>query len=430
LILSLDRQLKDTRVASVFSWPRPGIDRPSLSYLYIMSVPYVAGLSSISGASVWGLQYTGFIWATVLVVGVLMVLQRRRPIPFSWRLWCPWYGYVLLSIIWGGIHWRDNLQDPAQMITPLIVGMVASYAIETKAQLESLMRGFIHCLLFVGAVFAFFWYGPGVPYQDYGRGYSVRTSAMTVAFIGCLFVARVRKNALRSSLGWAACLAITFLSGSRMATFVLLLLWFVTPLYRRFRSRLLVSGVMCTVGLALFYSPIFQQRFFPADEHGSLQQVMEGNFSGSGRFEEIWPAVWEGAQNHIVFGAGAGEVDRFVEKAQLSATSPLNDYLRVVFEYGVVGLMVLIFTVLGQMHVLHKLMRTEDPAVKWALTAAFLGFFTLLVFACTENALIYGVYFMHPLFAVTGAATGLNIRMGLVSCRSRHSRCHITEEPS
>ena len=399
--------------------------RPPSSYHYVLSVPYVAALSSISGAGAWGLQYTGFIWSFVLAVGVLMILQHRGAIAFPWKLWCPWFGYVLLSLTWGGIHWRWNLQDPAQMLSPLVVGMVASYAIRTEIQLEKLMRGFIHCLFFVAAVFISFWYGPGVPYQDFGRGYSVRTAAMTVAFIGCLFVARARRIALRSSLGWAACLAITFLSGSRMATLVLLTMWAITPLYRRIESRLLVSAVLCLLGLALFYSPIFQERFFPSEEHGSLEQVIQGDYSGSGRFE-VWPIVWQEARKHIVFGAGAGEVGRFAVKAGYheALSRPLNDYLRVVFEYGAVGLLVLICTILTQMHFLRKLLRSKDSQVSWALAAAYLGFTALLLFMLTENILIYGVYFMHPLFAVTGAAIGLQVNKNLRSYRRR-----VTEHP-
>lgn len=388
--------------------------RPPPSYRYVLSVPYVAALSSISGASVWGLHFTGFIWSSVLVVGVLMIVQHRKQIPFPWKLWCPWFGYVLLSLTWGGIHWRWNLQDPAQMLCPLVVGMVASYAIRTEIQLERLMRGFMHCLMFVAAAFAFFWYGPGIPYQAAGSGYSVRTGAMTAAFIGCLFVGRARRNPFRSSLGWMACLAIAFLSGSRMATLAILILWLVTPLYRSLISRILACALMCLAGSALFYSPIFQERFFPSAGRGSFNQVIQGDYSSSGRFD-VWPVVWQEAQKHIVFGAGAGEVARFIPKADLfnPEPTPLNDYLQVVFEYGVVGLLILIGTVLRQMHVLHKLIRTRDPAVVWALAAAYLGFFAFLIFAWTENALIYGVYFMNPLFAVTGAAIGLNVNKNL-----------------
>jgi hypothetical protein len=378
--------------------------------MYVLSVPYVAALSSISGLRVGDLEYTGFIWSFVLVVGFLMILQHRKPIAFPWKLWCPWLSYVLLSLTWGGIHWRFNLQDPAQMISPLVVGIVASYAIRTEGQLERLMRGFVHCLLFVTVVFIFFWYGPGAPYQEDGQGYCVRPAAMTVALIGCLFVGSARRNAFLSFLGWAVCLAVTFLSGSRTATLVLMVLWLVNPLYRLIKTRLLVSGAMCLLGLALFYSPIFQERFFPSDQHGDLKQVIQGDYDGSGRFE-AWPVVWKEAQEHIAFGAGAGEVGRFAARARLhsAATRPLNDYLRVVFEYGAFGLLILICTTLGQMHILHKIVRTKDSAATWASVTGYLGFIAFLIFACTENVLVYGVYFMHPLFAITGAAIGLTV---------------------
>jgi O-Antigen ligase len=389
--------------------------RSPFNFLYVLSVPYVAAISSIAYPNSGNLHYTGYLWSLMLVIGIFLILQHRQPIWFPWKLWCPWFGYVVLSLLWGGIHWLPNLQEPAQMIAPLVVGVVASSAIQTEVQFERLMRGFVHCLFFVAAVFVFFWYGPGIPYERAGSGYSARPAAMTAAFIACLFVARVQREKLRSVLGWAACLAIVFLSGSRMATLVVLLLWLVSPLYRRIKSRLLVSGAMCLVGLALFYSPVLQERFFPSGG-GSLQEVMQGDYSGSGRFD-LWPIVWQEAQKHIVFGAGAGEVGRFEEKAHLSEPTPLNDYLQVVFQYGLVGLLLLVCTVLKQMQLLHRLSKAKDPAIVWASTAAYLGFFALMVFAWTENVLIYGVYFMHPLFAVAGAAIGLNATKGLQARR-------------
>jgi hypothetical protein len=388
--------------------------RLSLDYLYVLGVPYVAAISSISFPSASDLQYTGFIWSCLLALGVLIILRRRKAVTFPWKLWCPWFAYVLLSLTWGGIHWRHNLQDPAQMISPLVVGVVASFAIRTEFQLERLMRGFIHCILFVAVVFIFFWYGPGAPYQEFNRGYNVRPAAGTVAFIACLFVGRLHKGAFGGALGWAACLAITILSGSRTATLVVLILWLVTPLYLRPKSRVFLSGAVCLAGLALFYSPVFQERFFPSG-HGTLEQVIQGEFSGSGRFEALWPVVWQAAQENIVFGAGTGEVGRFIEKTDLPDPLPLNGYLEVVFDYGAVGLLIVICTVLKQMHYLHKLVRRKDSGVTWALTAAYLGFVALLIFASTEDIWLHGVNFLHPLFAVTGAAIGLTVNKDLES---------------
>ena len=381
-------------------------------YLYVLSVPYVAAISSITLPDVGGFHYTGYLWSLLLAIGVLLILHRRRTVAFPWQLWFPWFGYVVLSLAWGGIHWLPNVQDPAQMITPLIVGIVASFAVRTEAQLEKMMRAFVYCLALVAFVFVFFWYGPGAPYQADGSGYCVRPAAMTMAFIGCLFVARSRKTTLASLLGWLTCLAVTVLSGSRMATVVLLTLWLIAPLYRHLRSRVLVAGAMCLAALALFYSPIFQERFFPSGDGGSLTQVVQGDYDGAGRFE-VWPVVWQEAQKNLVFGAGAGEVGRFAERAQipLSLSRPCNDFLRVIFEYGILGLVILVITVLRQMWLLYKLRRiSRNPGVTWALAASFLGFAATMMFASTENVLVYGVYFMHPLFAITGAAIGLTVR--------------------
>ena len=353
----------------------------------------------------------------VLVCGVLLILRYWDQVTFPWTLWCPWFGYVLLSLSWGGVHWRYNIQDPLQMLAPLIVGLVASFSIRTEAQLERLMRAFTHCLWFIAAVFVFFWYGPGAPYQGVGQGYCVRPAAMTVSFIGCLYVARLRKGTYQTVLTWAACLAIAVLSGSRMATLVLLVVWLIAPSYRRVTSRIVVSAVICLLGLALFYSPLVQDRFFP-EGHGTLKRIGQGDFSGSGRFD-MWPVVWDEAQRHIAFGAGAGEVGRFMPKARLfnPEGTPLNDYLRVVFDYGVAGIVILVSTLLLQMYVLVRAMLMKGAVARWALSAAYLGLAALLLFALAGKK--------------TGKGPRCRRRLSLPHpCRTAVRRNHWTGSPA
>ena len=185
---------------------------PPLRYIFVMSVPYIAAMSSLSGLNIMGLQYTGFVWAGVLYLGFLLILQHRGSIPFQWKIWLPWFGYVFLSIAWGGFHVRYNLQFPLQMITPLIVGIVSSFSILKETQFIQLNRGFLYAFLFIATVFVYFFYGPGAQYQRFGFGYSVRPSAMLCCIIGCLCVAGTPRNGFLGVLGWAACLTITVFS--------------------------------------------------------------------------------------------------------------------------------------------------------------------------------------------------------------------------
>lgn len=379
--------------------------RPTVGYLYVLSVPYVAAIGSINGLWIGGLHYHGFMWSGFLALGALLILYHKERLVFPFKVWLPWFAYVFLSIAWGGIHGRHNVQDPLQMITPLVVGIVASFSIRNKHQVTQLIWGFAACLMFIGAVFVFFQYGPGAPYQKGDFGYNYRPAAMTVCLLGCLFVARMLSSPFRSLLGWSACLAIATFSGSRMAMFILLIIPFALPVYRRTSTRILVLAVMCALAVSVFYSPIFQARSF-GPEGGGLRDLFTGNFNTAGRFEG-WPLIWEEAKRHMIFGAGAGESVWCVSKIWPGTIQPHNDYLRILFEYGIIGLVLLLGAVLSQIYSLRRMARLHAAPVGWLSTAGYLGFFAMLILFITDNAIVYGIYFLHPLFAIVGAAYGL-----------------------
>ena len=50
---------------------------------------------------------------------------------------------------------------------------------------------------------------------------------------------------------------------------------------------------------------------------------------------------------------------------------------------------------------------------------AIIGLILLLVFAFTENALVYNLYFTHPLFVLMGAAYGLEPTDGVLPPKGR-----------
>jgi hypothetical protein len=119
--------------------------------------------------------------------------------------------------------------------------------------------------------------------------------------------------------------------------------------------------------------------------------------------------VWNEARDqHLLFVAGAGTIGAFADRAfGKSFATPLNDYLRILFEFGLVGLVLFLSAAALQLHSIVRRRRGVEARERWELLAVHLGFLALFLFAVTENVIVYGVYFMHPLFALTGAALGL-----------------------
>jgi O-antigen ligase len=349
-----------------------------------MTVPYVAGISAIGDFRIAGFRYSGWIWAAMLASGGLLILGRKGRIRFPVMLWMPWFGFVMLSLLWVRGHGLGNLQDACQIATPLVVGSVASMSIRSERDLRRLRRAFLHCVIIAWAGYAASlsgWFGTFVIAE--------RAMAMMACFAGCVFAISVSVNPVWSLVGWVACMGLAFFTGSRTAMVVLLLLWAAHPL-----------------ALLVFYSPTFPERSF-GPEGGSVSDVFDGEFESAGRFEN-WPEIWEQAQEHLVLGAGVGEVGKFVSSIWEGTDKPHNDYLRIVFEQGLMGLALFLVVVGLQVHRLRGRIPRCTGEVRIAFAVAYLGLIVLLLVAVTDNPITYGVWYMHPLFAVLGAGYGVS----------------------
>src|SRR5205085_6961999 len=84
-----------------------------------------------------------------------------------------------------------------------------------------------------------------------------------------------------------------------------------------------------------------------------------------------------------------------------------NDYLRVGFELGLVGLAIFLAVLAWQLGHLAVQIRRSRGVVRTAFTASWLGLLAFLISACTDNTLSYNLWYMDPLFAVMGAAYGV-----------------------
>ena len=80
---------------------------------------------------------------------------------------------------------------------------------------------------------------------------------------------------------WCACIVLTAATGSRMATVALLAVPLLHPLYRGLGKRIVALAIVAILGVALFRTPIIQDRLFPSGQ-GDLSQLFRGEISGRG----------------------------------------------------------------------------------------------------------------------------------------------------
>ncbi len=397
---------------------RGGLQLPSLGLIYMICVPLLAGVATIRGIDIAGFNYSGVLWVIALGIGALLLVvelgirpERRNYFPIV--PWAIWLVYVGTSFAWLDQPSYLQVQYTMQLAMPVLVGVLASLFVGSRRRLEYLIRAYSFSLLLI----AFFVVlcVLGVLSQDELDPVFVATRplSMTAAVIGGLFLAGSNRKFARSWFGWAACLAIAVVTASRMASLAILLLPVLNPLTVNPLRRVAMILVVGLAVVALYETQIFQERFFRG-ESGSASQIVEGDFDSQGRFVG-WPFVLEEALKQPWFGHGVGSVQEFVPKVWEGALHPCNDYLRVGYEFGGVGLVLFLGVMGWQLWSLGRQVRRTDGAVQQAFAGAWLGLATFLLLASTDNPIVYHLWYMNPVFALIGAAYAVASREDLDS---------------
>jgi hypothetical protein len=351
-------------------------------------------LACFGGPEIGGFRLTGWIFAVMLALAPLVFLLDRTPNRFPISFWIPWVVVVLSSIMWADEIGRWQLQDALQIVTPFVIAPIASKTVQNQRDMAALLRGFTHCLFILLAATSL--------YFVVGANVLVRPMALTAALVGCVFVAQVKDRPATAIIGWLGCLLITGLTGSRIATLALLLEWFLMPGWRRLWPKVLIGVSVFTLGIALFYTPVFQQRFF-GEDRGSIADVGRGEYETAGR-REAWAELIEEVKRRPWIGAGVGSSLGFTQQVWEQSDKPHNDYLRILLEQGTLGLLCFLYGVTRQLFSLRKDLMSRHDGRSVIRRAAIVGFLVLLVVAYTDNPIIYGVWFMHPLLVLAGAS--------------------------
>lgn len=392
---------------------------PRLAYLIFLSVPWVATLSCVHGLQIGPMRHTGVLWLLTLFACIpVILLKAGRRITFPWYCWAPLYAYLGMTLFWSDFDPIYNVQLYVQMTVYFAVGIVASLAIESEADLEPLNRSYLICLAVIALAWLYYDYGPGEGNDDEGAvrlyvGFAYRVAAMSLIVIAAVYLAQIRRFKLTSVAVWGGAFAVAVLTGSRGVTLVMLILWLAHPQLARPSTRILATLVVMLAGLAAFNTSIIQDRFFQKESgfrgKGSLEDVFAGKFDSAGRFDS-WPKVLEASKRRPFFGHGVGQSMPFVYRIWAPMDKPHNEYLKMLYDAGLLGLALYVVALVGTLINLAWVMRVSAPGTNWAAPAAFMGMVGFALLSFVDNPLVCGNNFLHPVFALVGAANAIAAR--------------------
>jgi O-antigen ligase len=145
-----------------------------------------------------------------------------------------------------------------------------------------------------------------------------------------------------------------------------------------------------------------RDRFSEGDVSLSVGGV---NINAEGR-TKVWSVLWSEAQDEILVGRGPGAASARSVAMDPAFDHPHNDYLRIVYDFGLVGLGLLGWFVVRTTRLLRRARRRARDAIP-PLAALYAGVAVLLVMA-TDNPLDYP-FVMIPLGALLGLGLGVTV---------------------
>ena len=372
----------------------------SASFGAITAVPALEGIR-LGGTTVSG---AGVGTTVILLVAALTLLSRADRQRVSGFL--PFAAFWLLAFIQGvgALYSPAPLEGAKQAVligVPLIIAAVTYDAVRAAPETQHAVQRYVlasaTALLVFLAVLAL---TGALGVTDVGLGSSI--GARSIAFFALptlslsLAMWRHGRDAREKLHGkWYSLVLLLVVVATLSRTATAVALGMLLPLrligagWRRGIVALVV-GILLFFGAFQFIAP-FGRRFF-LDRPGSLRDLVVADGLNTMGRSTMWAITWSAAQDRIVLGHGTGAA-RLLMQATVELEHPHNDYLKVLYDSGAIGVTAL---VIGLLMALARHgrdwkdaeRRGQQESAKYHMAA----FFAAISFAAclfTDNVLVY-----------------------------------------
>jgi O-antigen ligase len=379
-----------------------GLAPRALYFAFAVAMPL-----TFVGNEFGGFRASGWAWLLNLVVFAPLVLSGPLPVRAVRRLG-PYLAFLGLCVL--SLAWAENPQKGVltllQLTVPLLAYVLAWRAadraeqvVNRLAQICLLCLGLVTVLLLAVSVLG------GLP----GLELSVRPVAISLAIM--FVVATINAPSWRRTmLIGVTVVLIAGLTGSRMSSAVLMALLLCSPsLAVSLQWRVAVALLAVLLLLQLSQTEAFKTRFF-FDSDASLTDVLtlSPKLNTAGR-REAWPALLQACSDAPVTGHGVGASAQISESVSSGGFGqPHNDYLRTYCDTGLVG-SILFWGFFLAAGVRSCMLAVRAPDRQLHAGAGLLVL-ALILFALTDNPMVYTAHFMTPLAAFLGLSDATHQR--------------------
>ncbi len=389
---------------------------PFMALAIGMLVSYLPGLLPDGfGVSV---SYLG--WIIPLVACGLFAIQEYRRISFPIKLWLFWMLWVVVYVVYAE---ADNaLQRSVMLLTPLVVGVgFSTLTVDTAliAKFSVWLNRFFW--IFLGAA--------GVSTGLLVSGQLASASgfaagSITASLLAVWYAARIGLKDTRSMYYWIALCLIPVLANTRTGMVAVAITLPLTLVTISLKKRFLIIVLLAVLAWLVFQTEHIQSKMFYSGQ-GTLadaiagvtglfggEQASSGDFATTGR-KSMNDALVANLDQSYWFGFGANTTEA-ISLSIAGVTHPHNDWLRVRFEYGMLGLLIFASTMLVQMrHAYRRAKWLHSSPAAIFLYAGAGSFIPMAIFMGSDNVMLYAAWFGNLQFAMLG--------LGYAALKSRAS---------
>lgn len=234
------------------------------------------------------------------------------------------------------------------------------------------------------------------------------------ALMGLAWAVSEAKTGKRSArVLTAATILLIFVSLSRLASAIIIVMLAVAQLDWSSRKSKIRFFAGMTIGVTIFLYSInsiapIRDRFFSGDVSLRVGGIL---INGEGR-RAMWAVTLASARTSLLFGKGGGSSSTLIHQLN-GLDHPHNDYLRILHDYGLIGLSLWVLALVVITWILFKRWRaaTKIPGHRWGHVhqAAFLAMLAFVILMIADNPVAYP-FVMLPLGILVGCALGTPIR--------------------
>ncbi len=359
-------------------------------------------LSAILGEiTVFGYRISGLAgWVIPFIVALMATISARGRIAFPYLLWLPWLFIVAIYEVFADAD--NSLQRSVMLVAPLLIGVAVSKVSVSESDLERFLS---LCKWFAAAYFVVAIAQTGlIETGALPPTSGIAPEAITITLLCSLLAAAYAVGRRRYLIWWivGALVPVVGLTRGPLVACALTLPLTLVPMRPLIRMGLLIA--IGAAGLALFHTERVQQRMFYSGEGTLLDMRLDNpDFQTSGRayiIEEMKAAIPEAPW----FGHGANASQEMLGEIAEGLEHPHNDWLRLAYDYGYVGMVVFALTMLAQMWHARRAAGRTAGAERLLLYAGSSAFVPMAMLMSTDNIILYAAYFGNLQFVILGLA--------------------------